>query len=170
MYLPDHEIAKLCANGVIEGYDSNLIGPASLDVRLGEQIMVETPDSPHLQSISIAHTTKENPYYLAPQEFILAHTVEKFFLPSSLCAWFCLKSSRGRERISHALAGFCDPGWNNSKLTLELHSISRYHSVAIWHGMRIGQMVFAHMDSPPDKSYALVGRYNNCPSVQSSKG
>jgi dCTP deaminase len=170
MYLPDHEIQALCRNGVIQGHDAALIGPASIDVRLGPEIMIETPESPELQRFSIADTSKENPYMIAPQEFFLAHTVEKFFIPSSLCVEFRLKSSRGREGLSHALAVFCDPGFTNSHLTLELHSIRRYHSVAVWSGMPIGQMIFAKMDAIPEKSYAITGRYNNSQGVVSSKG
>ena len=170
MYLPDHEIRKLCENGVVEGYDENLIGPASLDVRLGKTIMVETPDSPDLQKFSIADTDRENPYLVAPQEFFLAHTLEKFFIPPFVCTEFRLKSSRGREGMSHALAVFGDPGFNNSHLTLELHSIRRYHPVKIWAGMLIGQMIFALMDSPPEKTYAVTGRYNNSEGVVASKG
>lgn len=170
MFLPDYKIRELCENGAITQFHPSLIGPASLDVRLGDTIMVEVPEHSRLQSLSIAHTTRENPYYLAPQEFILAHTIEMFNVPDSLCVWFCLKSSRGREGISHAFAGFGDPGWHSSSLTLELHSIRRFHSVPIWHGMPIGQMVFGQMESEPEKSYSIVGRYNNCSSVHASKG
>lgn len=170
MYLPDHEIRKLCRAGVVEGYDESLIGPASLDVRLGQEIMVESQDTPDLQRLSIADTTKDNPYWLAPQEFILGHTQEKFFIPDSICVEFRLKSSRGREGISHALAVFGDPGFSNSRLTLELHSIRRYHPTRIWAGMLIGQMLFARMESPSEKSYALTGRYNDCEGVEPSKG
>jgi dCTP deaminase len=107
---------------------------------------------------------------LVPQQFILAHTIELFNIPDTLCAFFALKSSRGREGISHVLAGFCDAGWNNSRLTLELHSVRQYHSIPIWHGMSIGQMIFGDMSQVPEKSYSLVGRYNNCPTVEPSKG
>lgn len=170
MYLPDHEIKELCKRGAVESYDELLIGPASLDVRLGKEIMVEGEDSPDLQRLSIADTTKDDPYFLAPQEFILAHTIEKFFIPPTHCVQFCLKSSRGREGISHALAGFCDPGWSNSYLTLELHSLRRYHEIPIWHGMLIGQMIFGLMSSPPSFDYSVTGRYNNCDTVEPSRG
>jgi dCTP deaminase len=170
MYLPDHQIRKLCQDGVIQGYDDSLIGPASIDVRLGSEIMVEVPETPELRRLSIANTSRGNPYMVAPQEFFLAHTAEKFFIPAFICMEFRLKSSRGREGMSHALAVFGDPGFHNSHLTLELHSIRRYHSTPIWAGMLIGQMIFARMDSPPEKSYAITGRYNNSEGVVASKG
>ncbi len=170
-FLSDAQIKKQCQeNRLVEGYLDQLIGPCSIDVRLGAEIMVETPHSPDLERISIAGTSKQYPYFLVPQQFILAHTVELFNIPDTLCAFFALKSSRGREGISHVLAGFCDAGWSNSRLTLELHSVRQYHSIPIWHGMPIGQMIFGDMSQAPEKSYSLVGRYNNCPTVEPSKG
>jgi dCTP deaminase len=169
-FLHDSQIRKLCKDGMVEDYLDEYVGPCSLDVRLGEKIMVETPDSQDLVRFSIRGTTKQNPYLLKPQQFILAHTVELFNIPDTLCAFFALKSSRGREGISHVLAGFCDAGWRNSRLTLELHSVRQYHSIPIWHNMPIGQMVFGTMVAPPHKSYSLVGRYNNCDTVEPSKG
>jgi dCTP deaminase len=170
-FLSDAQIRKQCQeNKLVEDYLDELIGPCSIDVRLGAEIMVETPYSPDLERVSIAGTSRQYPYLLVPQQFILAHTIELFNIPDTLCAFFALKSSRGREGISHVLAGFCDAGWNNSRLTLELHSVRQHHSILIWHGMPIGQMIFGDMSQPPEKSYSLVGRYNNCPTVEPSKG
>jgi dCTP deaminase len=170
-FLSDAQIRKQCQEDrLVEGYLDELIGPCSIDVRLGAEIMVETLHSRDLERVSIASTTEQRPYLLVPQQFILAHTIELFNIPDTLCAFFALKSSRGREGISHVLAGFCDAGWNNSRLTLELHSVRQYHSIPIWHGMSIGQMIFGDMSQVPEKSYSLVGRYNNCPTVEPSKG
>lgn len=163
-------IRELCVSGMVRPYAPDLVGPASLDVRLGAEIMVETPHSEDLERLSIADRTKENPYLLKPGQFILAHTQETFFLPEHVCAWFVLKSSRGREGLSHALAGYCDPGWHNSKLTLELHSLVGHHDIPLWPGKPIGQMVFMYMSAPPERSYAETGRYNNCSTVEPSRG
>lgn len=170
-FLSDTQIRKQCQeNKLVEDYLDELIGPCSIDVRLGAEIMVETPYSRDLERVFIGSRTKDYPYLLGPQQFILAHTIELFNIPDTLCAFFALKSSRGREGISHVLAGFCDAGWNNSRLTLELHSVRKYHPIPIWHGMPIGQMIFGDMSQPPEKSYSVVGRYNNCPTVEPSKG
>jgi len=171
MILPDHEIARYCQiYGMVEDYDPDLINPASLDVRLGPTIMVEDAVDDELRAVSIAHTTKEDPFYLQPGQFILAETIETFNLPDDICAQFVLKSSRGREGISHALCGYCDPGWHGSRLTLELTNARRYHSIAIWPGMKIGQMVFQKMDGIPARTYAVTGRYNMDEAVTASKG
>jgi dCTP deaminase len=166
--LSDQEIASYCEAGMVDPYSPELVGPASLDVRLGEEIMVETPDSPDFCRVSIANKTADNPYLIAPGAFILAHTKEKFFLPPDLCATFALKSSRGREGLSHALSAFCDPGWSNSRLTLELHSLLKYNYITLWPGKLIGQMIFSRMSKAPAKTYAETGHYNNCSTVMPS--
>lgn len=151
-------------------FDPELINPASMDVLLGDRIMIEVPDSPELQLQSITGHTAENPYLLQPGEFCLAETLEIFNIPDTVAAQFVLKSSRAREGIEHLLAGWCDPGWHGSRLTLELSNARRMHPVAIWPGMKIGQMVFHRMDAVPNRSYAITGRYNGHKTVHGSLG
>ena len=169
MILCDTEIRLYCRGGMVSPFNELLVNPASLDVRLGSQLMVETPHQPELQRFSIADCSKEYPYLLKPGEFILAETVEVFQLPEDIAAVFCLKSSRGRDGLSHALAGFCDPGWGGSKLTMELHSLRKSHPIPLWPGMKIGQMVFHRMSAKPAVSYAKVGHYNGDLTVMASK-
>ena len=130
MILSDQNIRELCLQGLVDPFDEELINPASLDVRLGTRLLIEAAQSPELVPY-----TMEEPYLLVPGQFVLAETLEIFNLPDSICANFALKSSRAREGLSHALAGFADPGWHGSRLTLELHNIRQLHQVAIWPGM-----------------------------------
>jgi len=165
MILSDQNIRELCLQGLVDPFDEELINPASLDVRLGTRLLIEAAQSPELVPY-----TMEEPYLLVPGQFVLAETLEIFNLPDSICANFALKSSRAREGLSHALAGFADPGWHGSRLTLELHNIRQLHSVSIWPGMKIGQAIFHKLTQPPLKSYAVTGRYNNDLKVMGSKG
>lgn len=165
MILSDQDIRELCLQGLVEPFDEELINPASLDVRLGTRLLIEAAQSPELVPY-----TMEEPYLLVPGQFVLAETLEIFNLPDSICANFALKSSRAREGLSHALAGFADPGWHGSRLTLELHNIRQLYPVAIWPGMKIGQAIFHKLTQPPLKSYAVTGRYNNDLKVMGSKG
>lgn len=160
MILCDTEIRALCEEGLVDPYDPALVNPASLDVRLGENILVEAEFTSHMQPRSIARFTEEYPFLLQPQEFILAETVETFFLPSFIAGQFALKSSRARSGIEHLMAGYCDPGWQGSKLTLELQNARAIHPVALWPGMRIGQIVFHRMSATPAEDYSIVGHYN----------
>ena len=163
-------IHALCLGGMVEPYDETLVNPASLDVRLGGTLLIESVQSPALVPYPLEGHTESNPYMLAPGQFCLAQTVETFSLPDHVAAQFMLKSSRAREGLEHLMAGYCDPGWTGSVLTLELHNSRQLHPVALWPGMRIGQMVFHQMHATPTLSYRTTGRYNGDATVQASKG
>lgn len=142
-------------------FDPELVNPASLDVLLGDYLMCESPTHKELFRVDITKATKDDPYWLSPGSFCLAETREQFNLPNDISAQFVLKSSRAREGLNHLLAGWCDPGWHGSKLTLELKNERRYHDLPLYPGLKIGQMVFHVMNSVPVRSYAVTGNYNN---------
>jgi len=160
--LADWEIRSLCqASQMVWPFDEKLLNPASLDVRLGSNLMIEVRDQPELMRIDISERTEDEPYLLLPGEVCLAETIEQFNLPDDISAEFVLKSSRARDFYGHMLAGWCDPGWHGSKLTLELKNERRYHPLPLYPNLKIGQMVFFRMSAIPLKSYALTGHYNN---------
>lgn len=166
--LADWQIKSLCEKGMVTPFDATLLNPASLDVRLGDLIYVEVVDGLRLTDVSKA--TKDKPWYLQPNEFILAQTREEFSIPDNLCATFALKSSLARTGFEHLLAGFIDPGFNNSVLTLELKNARTSKSLPLWPGMRIGQIIFQQMSGIPLKSYKESGRYNGDKQVTQCKG
>ena len=169
MILADKEIHALCQGGLVDPYDPALVNPASLDVRLGLELLVEVEEYPTLIPIDIAGHTPDNPFYLRPGEFVLGCTIETFYLPHNVAGQFALKSTRARQGLEHLMAGYCDPGWSGSKLTLELQNARQHHPVALWPEMRIGQIVFHRMSQDPARDYSLVGHYNHDVSVQSAK-
>jgi len=77
-------------------YDPELINPASIDVTLGETIMIEQEKRRDLRRYSLANFSKDTPFFLMPGEFILAETKEIFNIPDDIAAQFALKSSLGR--------------------------------------------------------------------------
>jgi len=168
LLLADHQIRDLCKQGMVVPYNEELLNPASLDVTLGDHLMVEVEHTPELQLLSIEHHTKENPYWLAPQEFVLAETTEIFAMPDDVAGLFFLKSSRAREGFEHLHAGVLDPGWHGSKLTLELINARHSHNLPLWPGMKIGQVVFMPTAGKPEISYAQCGHYNLQPQVTPS--
>ncbi len=151
-------------------FNEDLLNPASLDVTLGFTILVEVTHTRELEPIDITHHTEADPFWVAPGEFFLAETQEILNLPDHVAAQFVLKSSRAREGLEHLLAGFADPGWHGSRLTLELSNARNRHSIPIWPGMKIGQMVFHSLAGRPERSYAVTGRYNGDISVTASRG
>jgi dCTP deaminase len=170
MILSDAELRAYIEAGMVEHHDPELINPASLDLRLGNQIMIESAERFDMVPLDISHCTAERPYELVPGQFILSETIELFNMPETVSSLFFLKSSRAREGYEHAHAGFADAGWNGSVLTLELKNNRQLQRLPIYPGLKIGQMVFFRMSSPPEVSYAKVGRYNGCQHVAGSLG
>lgn len=167
--LCDWQIRALCAGGMVEPFDEELLNPASLDVVLGDYLMIEDPVNVDLRKIDIRGCTADAPYWLRPGEFVLAETRETFNIPSKVSGQFALKSSRARAGYSHMLAGWIDPGWHGSKLTLELQNARKMHALPLYPGLKIGQIIFYWMSSEPNVSYAEVGHYNNDKTVSASK-
>lgn len=168
--LCDYMLQTRCETGMVHPFDQSLLNPASIDVRLGDTLLIESAESPALVPYPLAGHNQENPYWMRPGQFVLAETLEVFNLPNDVAAQFMLKSSRAREGLEHLMAGYCDPGWNGSKLTMELHNSRQLHPIGLWTGMKIGQMVFHLMADVPIKTYAQTGRYNNQPHVMGSLG
>jgi dCTP deaminase len=170
MLQPDHEIRRLCKqNGMISPFTEAMINPASIDVRLGDRIMVEQEQTPDLQILGISEYNQDNPFLIEAGEWLLAETQEILHLPDFLGAQFVLKSSRAREGWDHAEAGWADPGYCG-RLTLELRNSRQYHPLPIWPGMRIGQLKFMLISGVPERSYAQTGRYQHDLVVTASKG
>lgn len=171
-------LVKLVEEGVINAPIENING-TSIDITLGNSILVEggnwvntvinLKDKGTLTMLD--QIIPDDGYRLAPNEFILASTQETFNLPNNISAEYKLKSSLARSGLQHLLAGWCDPGWNNSKLTLELKNITNQHTLLLIKGMKIGQMVFWECEPVPDHAnYATKGQYNNQDKVTPSKG
>ena len=169
MILADIDIHTLARRELVTPFNPELVNPASLDVRLGENLLIEEPKAPALLPWSIAGATQENPFLLQPHQFVLAETFEEFKLPDCIAGQLALKSSRAREGIEHLLAGYIDPGYCG-RLTLELQNARFMHPVALWPGMRIAQIVFHRMSMLPSKDYSHTGRYHGDKAVQGSKG
>lgn len=172
------ELCELVEQGVIGPVEPSAINAASIDVRLGPDIVTEQYCDHRVRPIDIhkrevfpsLKTTIKTHYDLAPGEFVLAHTMEVFNLPDDICAEFKLKSSGARTGLENALATWCDCGWNGSTLTLELKNLLRYNSLRLTPGMYVGQMIFYRVtEVPKERSYATIGRYNNDLSVQTVK-
>ena len=171
-------LCALVGANVIDADPANISG-SSIDITIGDTILVEdidmsgsVVDLKEKESLNMKEfTIPEQGYLLFPGEFILASSAETFNLPNWVAAEYKLKSSLARSGLQHLMAGWCDPGWNNSKLTLELTNVTQHHSLLIKPGMKIGQMVFFACEPvPSDKSYAVKGQYNSQETVTGNKG
>lgn len=140
---------------LVQSYEPELINPTSLDFRLGFTALEDTKEG-FLPIGSFKNHTKDNPYILEPNQFLLASTYEYFDLPPNMSGEIKLKSSRARDGLSHALAGWVDPGFHGI-LTLEIKNYSTQQKIPIYPGLRIGQIVF-HTHFLPEEDYSQ-GRY-----------
>jgi len=173
-----NQLCRLVGANVIDCKPENING-ASIDITIGADIMVESTqmagalvDLKQKETLNMK-TVKmgEQGFYLMPGDFILATSEETFNLPHNIAAEYKLKSSLARSGLQHLLAGWCDPGWYGSKLTLELKNVSQHHTLIIRPGMKIGQMVFWECEPVPEEnSYAVKGQYNKQETVTGSKG
>lgn len=181
MILSYTELCQIVDQGVITDVDPEAINPTSIDVRLGDNMKIETAPGrlddrraynrvrlADRESVSFADW--EGEYILDPMEFVLAHTLNTFNMPDDLSAEFSLKSSIARNGLEHLNACWIDAGWNGSVLTLELKNMTRHHQLVLTPGMYLGQVkFFRHAPVPAEQSYRVRGRYNGDTSVSNIK-
>ena len=100
-------------------------------------------------------TIKADQYLLLPGQFVLASTMEYFSLPDNITAFVEGRSSLGRMGLFIQNAGWVDPGFEG-EITLELFNANRC-AIQLQAGRRVGQLVFAKMDTAADRPYS--GKY-----------
>jgi dCTP deaminase len=167
MVLSDRGIKEELASGrlVIDPIDHDLdVQPASVDVHLDRVFRVfKVSSRPYIDIREPMDDLTEEvvidddrPFFIHPGEFVLASTLQVVTLPDDILAQVEGKSSLGRiGLLIHATAGFVDPGWTG-KLTLELSNVAKM-PIALYVGMKIGQLSFMRMSTPVDRPYGSPG-------------
>ena len=169
--LSDRDIRAAIESGsvLIRPYDAVDLQPSSVDLHLDRTFRVfrnnrypyidvrqAQPDLTELLRVE-----DDEPFILHPGEFVLGQTLEWVELPSDLVARLEGRSSLGRlGLLIHSTAGYVDPGWKGN-LTLELSNVANL-PIALYAGMRIGQISFFQMTSPVERPYGspdLGSRY-----------
>jgi dCTP deaminase len=174
--LSDVSIRKELADGriVIEPLDERDIQPSSVDLRVDRYFRVFRNDTtpyidpklPHEDLTELVEVADGNAFILHPGEFVLGSTLERVALPDDLVARLEGKSSLGRlGLLIHSTAGFVDAGWDGH-LTLELSNVANL-PIAIYPGMKIGQISFIRMTSPAERPY---GSKENRSKYQGQRG
>ena len=144
----------------IDPWDAACLQPSSVDLHLDRDFRVfrnnrypyidvraSQPELTELVSIS-----DDEPFILHPGEFVLGQTLEWVELPDDLVSRLEGKSSLGRlGLLIHSTAGYVDPGWKGN-LTLELSNVANL-PIALYFGMKIGQISFFKMSSPVERPY-----------------
>jgi dCTP deaminase len=160
--LSDRDIRAAIESGevVVRPYDPADLQPSSVDLHLDRRFRVfrnnryayidvraPQPDLTELLTIE-----DDEPFILHPGEFVLGQTLEWTELPVDLVARLEGKSSLGRlGLLIHSTAGYVDPGWKGN-LTLELSNVANL-PIALYYGMKIGQISFFKMSSAVERPY-----------------
>lgn len=188
--LTDFEIKSLGNQGMIVPFNPNqiktvkdingqdieqeiLLQPASLDIRIGNNLkrLVNIdliPSEPKFEDVDLTKYSKEKPYIFMPEERILVESLETFNMPSKVSGHVCMRSTPARNFIQHINAGYIDPMFSNSKLTMELINWS-YCPFNLYPGLSITQVVFFWLNGTPTTNYLEIGSYNNDLKVQEAK-
>ncbi|HWL33778.1 MAG TPA: dCTP deaminase [Gaiellaceae bacterium] len=162
MVLSDKTIRAEIEAGRIEfdPYDGDLIQPSSIDVRVDRRFRVfHNARYPYIdvrqpmeELTELVEIEGDEPFILHPGEFVLGQTLEKVTLPDDIVARLEGKSSLGRlGLLIHSTAGFVDPGFSGN-LTLELSNVANL-PIALYPGMKIGQISFLRMTTAADVPY-----------------
>jgi len=166
-------LCRFVEEGIIENVNPENINGASIDLTLGDVLLIEERKYEVIHQVDLSARPREFPdfiemkmdetgFLMPPGMFLLAATREVFNLPNNVAFNYRLNSSLGRAGLNHALAGFADPGFVGSHLTLELKNWTEYNYLRIRPGMRIGQAIFYETEMvPEERSYTKIGSYNN---------
>jgi dCTP deaminase len=160
--LSDRSIRDELASGgiVIDPLDDNAIQPSSVDVHVDRYFRVFRNDTtPYIDPkraqedlTELVEVEDDKAFILHPGEFVLGSTRERVALGTDLVARLEGKSSLGRlGLLIHSTAGFVDAGWDGH-LTLELSNVANL-PIAIYPGMKIGQVSFLRMTSEAETPY-----------------
>lgn len=166
MIFSDRTIKAALADGriTIDPYDESMVQPSSVDLKCDSTFRVfenhryshidPKADQPDLTAAIQA--TAEQPFMLHPGEFVLGSTLEVIGLADDVVARLEGKSSLGRlGLLIHSTAGFIDPGFRG-QVTLELSNVANL-PIAIYPGMKIGQVSFYGLSTPAEHPYGSPG-------------
>ncbi len=128
----DRILEEIAAGRIeIDPYDPSMVGPASIDLHLGDEIRVLDAGAGAIDVSEAVdyrcYTTLrrlDEPFDLASGQTILGITRERIRLAPDICAWL-----EGRSRFArlgllvHVTAGFLSPGIDNRQV-LEIANLS----------------------------------------------
>lgn len=120
------------APGIIEPWTDAHVQPASVDLVLGNELLVRGENLYNFEGKDAV---------IQPGVFMLGSTVERITVPNGFAARVEGKSSWGRKGLLvHATAGFIDPGFEG-QITLELYNLNN-ETLFIPEGSRICQITY----------------------------
>jgi len=134
--------------------EAEQVGKASVDVRLGNEFVIVNKQTgilgiDPLRRTNLAQRLMKyqrqmkipfgSPFYLHPQDFCLATTLEYLAFPQTLAAYVIGRSSWGRLGLIIATATMIEPGFKGT-LVLELANVGSV-PIVLYPMVRIAQLV-----------------------------
>jgi dCTP deaminase len=158
MTLSGKTIRELLDSGklVIEPLDPEQIQPASIDLRISDEILIARGEEIYFGKEPEYEKIQSNELILPPMTHVLVRTMERVELPNDVGGITKLRSSLSRIGVMFNNAGWVDPGFKGT-LTLSVFN-SNNIPVKIKSGTRFFQLVLLRLDS---ESEGYSGRYVN---------
>ena len=164
--MSDSEILEAIEKGElrIEPFEKENLGPDSVDIRLGREMLLaknvgktldplKKNEANYFEKVSLKD---DEPFMLGHHQFVLANTMESIGLDSGIAAQIEGRSSIGRFGIVvHMTAGIIHAGFGSKKpstLTLEVYSVNP-NPVLLHPGMKIAQLSFFRLGRKAQEGY-----------------
>jgi len=166
MILCDRDLSDLILDGLLDFPERttanrfDFINPASIDIRVGWDILLETPTG--FQEVHLP----KNGRALLPGEFALVPTFESLFVTNGYGIDLRLKSTRAREGWDHSLAFWIDPGYKGIA-TMEVRNGLKYSALVLVPEQRFAQIIVHKLSGQSRNPYQ--GKYGNTNRVQGAK-
>ncbi len=166
MVLSSETIRELLDSGrlIIEPMEAEQIQPASVDLRISDEIMVIRGKQIDFGKEPEYENTRQNEIVLPPRTHVLVRTEERIELPNDVGGVTKLRSSVSRIGVMFNNAGWVDPGFRGT-LTLSLFNPND-SPVRIKPGTRFFQLVLFRLDSEGE---GYSGRYANQTGITGSR-
>jgi dCTP deaminase len=145
----------------LEPFTPDQVGPASIDLHLGDEIrvmeggppVIELDDEADYRAVTTVRRL-DAPYVLRPGETIHGITRERIRLPPDVAGWLEGRSRYARLGLMiHVTSGFVAPGVNNRQV-LEMSNVAG-RPLAIRAGVRLCQIVLQRTEG----SAVYAGRF-----------
>ena len=161
----------------IDPLDEKDIGPASVDVHIGNELIFFGRYSMGDHYLTLRDGVVADSYeypitlqdgvgrVILPGQFFLVAIQESITIDSSIVAQIHGVSTLARMGLQIHTSGFIDPGWSG-KLTLQVSNLNTL-PIEIIGGMRIAQISFTKLLSASVKEYE--GKYNNAQKTQTAR-
>jgi len=146
---------------VIDPLDPDQVGPASIDLHLGDEIrvmeggppVIELHDDADYRAVTTLRPL-DVPYVLRPGETIHGITRERIRLPPDVAGWLEGRSRYARLGLMiHVTSGFVAPGVDNRQV-LEMSNVAG-RPLAVRAGIRLCQIVLQRTEG----SAVYAGRF-----------